>query len=124
MALKVEKANAVSAKFARKWADMNSYATTTGLYWEKGWNLNNDEGKRMVTVYKVTMINREKEEFLNVQTVMGEGEADAMLGINLTDQMKKLKKQDKLALITETVGSFEKYEIQEVRVRSNGEFDD
>jgi len=78
----------------------------------------------MVTVYRVMMIDREKEEFMDEQKVMGEGEADAMLNVELTPEMRKLKSQDKLALISESIGSFEKFEIQEVRIRSNGEIDD
>lgn len=78
-------------------------------------------GKRMVTVYKVSIIDREKEAFLDEQVVMGESPADAMLSIELTDDMRKLKKQDKLAIITDSVGDFEKFEIQEVRMRNADE---
>jgi hypothetical protein len=79
--------------------------------------------KRMVTVYQVFIIDRAKEEFIDKQTVMGETTADAMLNVELTPAMRKLKSQDKLAIITKDVGSFEKYEVQEVRIK-NEESDD
>jgi hypothetical protein len=108
------------------------YAASTGAYTPPGsmdiifagedWKgIKPYRGKRMVTVYKVSIIDREKETFLDEQTVMGESPADAMLSIELTDDMRKLKKQDKLAIITDSIGTFEKFEIQEVRMRNADE---
>ena len=88
-------------------------ATTCGTYTY----IQPMEEKRMVDVYQVFVLNRETEELLSTQTTVGEGEADAMLGFELTDEMKKLKRMDKLSILTTRVGQFEKYEIQEVRVR-------
>ena len=82
-----------------------------------GWEDNLKEKKRMVDVYQVFVLNRETEELLSTQTTVGEGEADAILGFELTDEMKKLKRMDKLSILTTRLGQFEKYEIQEVRVR-------
>ena len=80
-------------------------------------------GKRMVTVYRVLIVDKENEEVMDEQKVVGESEADAMLNIELTPEMRKLKKQDKLAIVTESIGQFEKFEVQEVRIRGT-EIDD
>ena len=76
----------------------------------------------MVQVYRVHVIDREEEMILDTRTVMGETESEAMLGFPLTPKMKQLKRQDKLVLLTNNIGSFEKFEIQEVRVRGDGSF--
>ncbi len=83
-----------------------------------------EEKKRMVDVYRVFVLNRETEELMSMATRVGEGEADAMVGFPLTDEMKKLKRRDKLVILTQRVGNFEKFEIQEVRVLGNGDMED
>ena len=83
-----------------------------------------EEKKRMVDVYQVFVLNRETEELMSTTTRVGEGEADAMVGFPLTDEMKKLKRRDKLVILTQRVGNFEKFEIQEVRVLGNGDIEE
>ena len=78
----------------------------------------NYKERRVVYVYNVYVINRETEEVLSNEVVTGESESDAMIGFPLSKKMVALKKQDKLALIATAVGSFDKVEVQEVRIRN------
>jgi hypothetical protein len=103
---------------------MGGMATTCGVHYAPMVSdVPKPEEKRMVDVYQVFVINRETEELMDTTTVVGEGEADAMVGFPLTSEMKKLKRMDKLVILTRQVGNFEKFEIQEVRVRGDGSFE-
>lgn len=69
-------------------------------------------------VYEVYIIDRNRLKILRRECVLGKDEADAALQLGLTDEEKKLKARDDLALVYNPVGTFEKVARSRVRIDS------
>lgn len=69
-------------------------------------------------VYEVYIIDRNRLKILRRECVLGKDEADAALQLGLTDEEKKLKARDDLALVYNPVGDFEKVARSRVRIDS------
>lgn len=69
-----------------------------------------------MTLYKVYMVDIRKSAVTSEHTRIGKDEADAGIGLVLTEEEEKLRAKDELAILWQCIGEFEKLKRSRVVV--------
>jgi len=96
----------------------DGWATTCGVYSIDYRSLPEQPKEKRMYVYDLILVNKDTDEVIRRECVIGENETDAMALITLTEEEKTMRRKKYLAIVIMELGDYKPIEVSEVKIRT------